>query len=243
MYNAQGKLSQADVLTRYAPLVRRLGLQLVAKMPASVDLDDLIQAGMIGLLDAASRYKEDQGAQFETYASQRIRGAMLDELRANDWLPRSMRKTSREVESAVHKVEQHLGRSASETEIAEYLNMPLDEYQAMLQDLHGSQLIYYEDFDRSADDEPFLDRYCVDRSDPLTALMDGSLRAALVDAIDKLPEREKLLMSLYYERGLNLREIGAVMEVSESRVCQLHSQAVARLRAKLREQAWSGIEA
>ena len=119
MYNAQGKISQADVLAKYAPLVRRLGLQLVAKMPASVDLDDLIQAGMIGLLDAASRYKEDQGAQFETYASQRIRGAMLDELRSNDWLPRSLRRTSREVETAVHKVEQHLGRSASETEIAE----------------------------------------------------------------------------------------------------------------------------
>ena len=169
MYNAQGKLSQSDVLTKYAPLVRRLGLQLVAKMPASVDLDDLIQAGMIGLMDAASRYKEDQGAQFETYASQRIRGAMLDELRANDWLPRSMRKTSREVESAVHKVEQNLGRSASETEIAEHMNMPLDEYQSMLQDLHGSQLIYYEDFDRSADDEPFLDRYCVDRRHGATA--------------------------------------------------------------------------
>src|SRR3978361_1074424 len=119
MYNAQGKLSQSEVLTRYAPLVRRLGLQLVAKMPASVDLDDLTQAGMIGLLDAASRYKEDHGAQFETYASQRIRGAMLDELRANDWLPPSMRKTSREVESAVHKVEQHLGRAASEKEGAD----------------------------------------------------------------------------------------------------------------------------
>lgn len=243
MYNAQGKLSQSDVLTRYAPLVRRLGLQLVAKMPASVDLDDLIQAGMIGLMDAASRYKEDQGAQFETYASQRIRGAMLDELRANDWLPRSMRKTSREVESAVHKVEQSLGRSASEVEIAEHMKLPLDEYQSMLQDLHGSQLIYYEDFDRSADDEPFLDRYCVDRSDPLSALLDESLRGALIEAIDRLPEREKLLMSLYYERGLNLREIGAVMEVSESRVCQLHSQAVARLRAKLREQEWTGVEA
>ncbi|KND55934.1 RNA polymerase sigma factor for flagellar operon [Candidatus Paraburkholderia kirkii] len=208
-------------------------------MPASVDLDDLIQAGMIGLMDAASRYKEDQGAQFETYASQRIRGAMLDELRANDWLPRSMRKASREVESAVHKVEQNLGRAASETEIAKHMNMPLDEYQSMLQDLHGSQLIYYEDFDRSADDEPFLDRYCVDRSDPLSALLDDSLRSALIDAIDKLPEGEKLLMSLYYERDLNLREIGAVMEVSESRVCQLHSQAVARLRSKLREQSWT----
>ncbi len=243
MYNAQGKISQAEVLTKYAPLVRRLGLQIVAKMPASVDLDDLIQAGMIGLLDAAGRYKEDQGAQFETYASQRIRGAMLDELRSNDWLPRSLRRTSREVETAVHKVEQNLGRSASETEIAEQLKMPLDEYQSMLQDLHGSQLIYYEDFDRSADDEPFLDRYCVDHSDPLSALLDDSLRSALVEAIDRLPDREKLLMSLYYERGMNLREIGAVMEVSESRVCQLHSQAVARLRTRLREMAWANAEA
>lgn len=242
MYNAQGKISQADVLARYAPLVRRLGLQLVAKMPASVDLDDLIQAGMIGLLDAANRYKEDQGAQFETYASQRIRGAMLDELRSNDWLPRSLRRTSREVEMAVHQVEQRLGRAASETEVAGHLNMPLDEYQSMLQDLHGSQLIYYEDFDRSAEDEPFLDRYCVDHTDPLSALLDDSLRGALVEAIDRLPEREKLLMSLYYERGMNLREIGAVMEVSESRVCQLHSQAVARLRTRLREMAWASAE-
>lgn len=218
MYNAQGKLStsamgeggmgQAEVLAKYAPLVRRLGLQLVAKMPASVDLDDLIQAGMIGLLDAASRYKEDQGAQFETYATQRIRGAMLDELRSNDWLPRSLRKTSREVEQAIHQVEQRLGRSANESEVATHLEMPLDDYQAMLQDLHGSQLIYYEDFDRSADDEPFLDRYRVDHSDPLSALLDEHLRAALVEAIDRLPEREKLLMSLYYERGLNPREIG-----------------------------------
>jgi len=223
--------------------VRRLGLQLVAKLPASVDLDDLIQAGLIALLNAASRYQEAQGAQFDTYASLRIRGAMLDELRANDWLPRSIRKTSREVESAVHKVEQKLGRAASETEIAAHLNVPLPEYQSMLQDLHGSQLIYYEDFDRSADDEPFLDRYCADRSDPLSALLDESLRGALIEAIDTLPEREKRLMSLYYERGLNLREIGAVMEVSESRVCQLHSQAVVRLRAKLREQAWVGAEA
>ena len=164
-------------------------------MPASVDLDDLIQAGMIGLLDAASRYKEDQGAQFETYASQRIRGAMLDELRANDWLPRSMRKTSREVETAVHKVEQISAGPRARQEMAEHLKMPLDEYQSMLQDLHGSQLIYYEDFDRSSDDEPFLDRYCVDKSDPLSALLDDSLRSALVEAIDRLPEREKLLMS------------------------------------------------
>src|ERR1700754_1989613 len=126
MYNAQGKISQADVLTKYTPLVRRLGLQLVAKMPASVDLDDLIQAGMIGLLDAASRYKEDQGAQFVTYASQRIRGAMLGELRSTDWLPRSVRRTSRELELAVHQVEHHLGRAARKAEISNHLKMPLE---------------------------------------------------------------------------------------------------------------------
>jgi RNA polymerase sigma factor for flagellar operon FliA len=239
MYTAQGKVTQSEVLTQYAPLVRRLALQLVAKLPASVDLDDLIQAGMIGLLDAAGRYKEDQGAQFETYASQRIRGAMLDELRSNDWLPRSLRKTSREVEQAVHEVEQQVGRAPSETEIAAHMEMPLGDYQGMLQDLHGSQLIYYEDFDRGGDDEPFLDRHCVDHSDPLSALLDDNLRSALIEAIERLPDREKLLMSLYYERGLNLREIGAVMEVSESRVCQLHSQAVTRLRARLREQSWT----
>src|ERR1700743_3160362 len=239
MYTPQGKVTQSEVLTQYAPLVRRLALQLVAKLPASVDLDDLIQAGMIGLLDAAGRYQEDRGAQFETYASQRIRGAMLDELRSTDWLPRSLRKTSREVEQAVHEVEQQVGRAPSETEIAAHMEMPLGDYQGMLQDLHGSQLIYYEDFDRGGDDEPFLDRHCVDHSDPLSALLDENLRSALIEAIDRLPDREKLLMSLYYERGLNLREIGAVMEVSESRVCQLHSQAVTRLRARLREQSWT----
>lgn len=240
MYTAQGKVAtSSEVLTQYAPLVRRLALQLIAKLPASVDLDDLIQAGMIGLMDAAGRYKEDQGAQFETYASQRIRGAMLDELRNNDWLPRSMRKTSREVEHAVHEVEQQLGRAPLEAEIAGHMKLPLDQYQTLLQELHGSQLIYYEDFDRGGDDEPFLDRFCVEHADPLAALLDEHLRAALIDAIDRLPEREKLLMGLYYEQGLNLREIGAVMEVSESRVCQLHSQAVTRLRARLRELAWA----
>jgi len=170
MYTSQGKVAtSSEVLTQYAPLVRRLALQLIAKLPASVDLDDLIQAGMIGLMDAAGRYKEDQGAQFETYASQRIRGSMLDELRNNDWLPRSMRKTSREVEHAVHEVEQQLGRAPLEAEIAGHMKLPLDEYQTLLQELHGSQLIYYEDFDRGGDDEPFLDRFCVDRADPLSS--------------------------------------------------------------------------
>lgn len=239
MYTARGKVDTNDTLTQYAPLVRRLALQLMAKLPASVELEDLIQAGMLGLLDAANRYQETQGAQFETYASQRIRGAMLDELRELDWASRGIRKTARQIEKAVQRLEQRLGRGPSESEIAGELSIGLAEYQQMLQDVHGCQLVYYEDFD-SADDEPFIDRICADPgADPLTMLLDEGLRGGVIDAIERLPEREKLLMSLYYDQGLNLREIGAVLEVSESRVCQLHSQAISRLRATLREKAWT----
>ncbi|VVE18020.1 RNA polymerase sigma70 [Pandoraea eparura] len=239
MYTARGKVDTNDTLTQYAPLVRRLALQLMAKLPASVELEDLIQAGMLGLLDAANRYQETQGAQFETYASQRIRGAMLDELRELDWASRGIRKTARQIEKAVQRLEQRLGRGPSESEIAGEMSIGLAEYQQMLQDVHGCQLVYYEDFD-SADDEPFIDRICADPgADPLTMLLDEGLRGGVIDAIERLPEREKLLMSLYYDQGLNLREIGAVLEVSESRVCQLHSQAISRLRATLREKAWT----
>ncbi|MBN4664818.1 RNA polymerase sigma factor FliA [Pandoraea nosoerga] len=239
MYTARGKVDTNDTLTQYAPLVRRLALQLMAKLPASVELEDLIQAGMLGLLDAANRYQETQGAQFETYASQRIRGAMLDELRELDWASRGIRKTARQIEQAVQRLEQRLGRGPSESEIAGEMSIGLAEYQQMLQDVHGCQLICYEDFE-SADEEPFIDRICADPgADPLTMLLDEGLRGGVVDAIERLPEREKLLMSLYYEQGLNLREIGAVLEVSESRVCQLHSQAISRLRATLREKAWT----
>ncbi|GAB3630452.1 RNA polymerase sigma70 [Pandoraea terrae] len=240
MYTARGKTDTNDTLTQYAPLVRRLALQLMAKLPASVELEDLVQAGMLGLLDAANRYQETQGAQFETYASQRIRGAMLDELRELDWASRGIRKTARQIEKAVQKLEQRLGRGPSESEIAGEMSVGLVEYQQMLQEVHGCQLIYYEDFE-SADEEPFIDRICADPgADPLTTLLDEGLRHGVVDAIERLPDREKLLMSLYYEQGLNLREIGAVLEVSESRVCQLHSQAISRLRATLRERAWTG---
>jgi RNA polymerase sigma factor for flagellar operon FliA len=211
-----------------------------AKLPPSVEVDDLVQAGMIGLLDAINRYEDNHGAQFETYAVLRIRGAMLDELRSSDWMPRSTRQNMRKVEAAMNALQQQLGRPPSESEVAKSLKLSLADYQDMLGDSGGHQLVYYEDFHDSEDgNDSFLDRYAVEEDDPLKALLDTDFRQAVIDAIDALPPREKMLMGLYYEEELNLKEIGAVMGVSESRVSQLHTQAVARLRAYLREQAWT----
>ena len=243
MYTPQGKLAQSapsELLAQHAPLVRRLALQMIARLPASVELDDLIQVGMMGLLDAAEKYQDDQGAKFETYASQRIRGAMLDELRANDWVSRGLRKSSRGVSMAVRAQEQKLGRAPNEREIAQELELPLEAYQQLLNEIHGCQLVYYEDFDRGDGEKRennFLDRQDhgdrVLADEPLTQLLQGDFRRQLVAAISELPEREQLLLSLYYDEELTLREIGAVLDVTQSRVCQLHSQAISRLRAGL----------
>ncbi len=234
MYTATGTLDTNARITTFAPLVRRMAHHLAARLPSSVQIDDIIQAGMIGLMDAAARFEESQGNQFETYATQRIRGAMLDELRSNDWLPRSTRKSLRRIESAMHKLEQRLGRAPSEIELAKELGVPLGEYQSMLQEARGYELLHLEDFSRD-DDDDFLERNLPDdRENPFERYKDSRFRAALVEAIEHLPEREKLLMGLYYEQELNFKEIAAVLEVSESRICQLHSQAVARLRTKLK---------
>ncbi|HQT27088.1 MAG TPA: RNA polymerase sigma factor FliA, partial [Burkholderiales bacterium] len=188
----------------------------------------------LGLLDAIQRFDATQGALFETYASQRIRGAMLDGLRANDWFPREVRRNSRRIEDAVHAVEQRLGRTASEREVADEMGVDLDEYQKLLLDVRGNQLVYYDDFDEEGE-EHFLDRHFGESdSGPLEMIMEEDFRKRLTQAIDQLPEREKLVMALYYEEELNLKEIGEVLGVGESRVCQLHSQAIARLRSKLK---------
>ncbi|MGE5650133.1 RNA polymerase sigma factor FliA [Noviherbaspirillum sp. UKPF54] len=241
MYTVSGKKDKNALLANHAPLVKRLAHQMMAKLPPSVEVDDLIQAGMMGLLDAINRYEDTHGAQFETYAVQRIRGSMLDELRSTDWLPRSIRQNMRKIEVAINTLQQRLGRPPGESEIAGELKMSLTEYQEMLSDGSGHQLIYYEDFHETEGNESFLDRHVIDEEgDPLRALLDGAFRGAVIEAIEALPEREKMLLGLYYEQELNLKEIGAVMGVSESRVCQLHSQAMARLRARLKEQAWTG---
>ena len=239
MYTVKGKADKNSLLTEHMPLVKRLAHQMKAKLPPSVEVDDLVQAGMMGLLDAINRYEENHGAQFETYAVLRIRGAMLDELRSSDWMPRSTRANMRKVEQAMATLQQQLGRPPSESEVAKSLKLSLADYQDLLGDSGGHQLVYYEDFHDEDGSEGFLDRYAVDDDDPLKSLLDTDFRQTVIDAIDALPPREKMLMGLYYEEELNLKEIGAVMGVSESRVSQLHTQAVARLRTYLRERAWT----
>jgi RNA polymerase sigma factor for flagellar operon FliA len=235
-YTAKGQFDRNALIKQYQPLVRRLAHHMMAKLPPSVEVDDLIQVGLIGLADALTRYEASQGVQFETFATQRIRGAMLDELRGNDYLSRGTRKQQRSIESAVHKLEQRMGRAPVESEIAREMGLTLLEYQELLGKVRGTQLVYLEDMSGDDGDQDFLDRHVADESfNPLAQLQDNRMREALVAGIKNLPEREQYVMSMYYEHDMNLKEIAAVLKVTESRVCQLHSQSIARLRVKLRE--------
>ena len=236
MYTEKGQLDRSALIKQYQPLVRRLAHYMMAKLPASVEVDDLIQVGLIGLADALSRYESAQGVQFETFATQRIRGAMLDELRGNDWMSRGSRKSQKEIETTMRRLEHRLGRSPIESEIAAEMGMSLPDYQSLLGKVRGTQLVYLEDMSRNGEeDDSFLDRHVADsEADPMNMLRDHRLRESLVAAIKSLPEREQYIMSMYYEQDMNLKEIAAVLDVTESRICQLHSQSIARLRAKMR---------
>ncbi len=237
-YKTDAVAPHLDV-TPYTPLVRKLAGMMISRLPASVELDDLVQVGLIGLIEASQQFDAAQGVLFETFASQRIRGAMLDELRRLDWLPRQARRNARQIEEAITRLEQEHGRPPREEEVADRLQMTLADYQSALFDCKGHQLLYYEDF-ASADEDgsasAFVDNVAdTHQGDPLETLRDGRFRQQLVEVIGQLPERDQLVMSLYYQQELNLKEIGAVLGVTESRVSQLHSQAVARIRARLQE--------
>ena len=222
-----------DLVEKHASLVKRIACHLINRLPASVQLEDLIQAGMIGLLEASRKYDETQGASFETYAGIRIRGSMLDEIRKNDWAPRSVHRKSRMVAEAVRNIENEQGRDARDVEIAEMLEMSLEDYYKILQDSCYHKVLSFEDMGSSEDSNSMLDNVSDNAPGIVDGLQNEDVRRVLTEAIAGLPERERLVMALYYDDELNLREIGAVMGVSESRVSQIHSQAVIRLQARM----------
>jgi RNA polymerase sigma factor for flagellar operon FliA len=225
--------SKSELVEHHASLVKRIAYHLVARLPATVDVEDLMQAGMIGLLDASYQFDATQGASFETYAGIRIRGAMLDEIRRNDWAPRSVHKKARDISEKMHEIEQRTGRNAKDSEVAEAMGISIHEYHHQLHDSAGHQLFSLEDFSDS--DEANAKPISHGISTPDEQTHSDNFQQALAHALDNLPERERLLMSLYYNDELNLKEIGEVLGVSESRVSQIHSQTVLRLRSKLRD--------
>jgi RNA polymerase sigma factor for flagellar operon FliA len=223
-----------DALVRkHADLVKRIAYHLAGRLPPQVDVEDLMQAGMMGLLEAAQHYATGRGASFETYAGIRIRGAMLDALRKLDWAPRSVHRKSRAAALALREVEGERGGEATEADVAAHMGVSLQEYQHIVQDALGCQLLRLNDAEDGEDST--LDRLPDAALDPQGVALVDSLRQAIMDAVNELPERERLVLSLYYEQELNLKEIGAVLKVTESRVCQLHGQALLRLKSRLGE--------
>lgn len=232
-YVQMQRLPVEELVVRHSDLVRRIAYHLMARLPSSVEVGDLIQSGMIGLIEAARNYLPARAANFETYAGIRIRGAMLDELRKSDWTPRSVHRKYREVCDAIRQVEAETGADAEDAVVAKRLGMALDEYHAILADAASCRVLSLSA--SGADDDDPLDVVDEAMPTPEASTEDLGMRTALASAIERLPEREKMVMSLYYERELNLKEIGEVLNVSESRVCQIHGQALIRLRARLRD--------
>ncbi|WP_423202079.1 RNA polymerase sigma factor FliA [Legionella fairfieldensis] len=231
-YGKVNQQTQETLVKTHALMVKRIAHHLLGRLPHSVQFDDLIQAGMLGLLEAVRHYDSTKGASFETYAGIRIRGHMLDEVRRNDWVPRSVYRNSRMISEAVKRVENRLGRDAKDSEVAAELNLSLDDYYDMLQDSAGSQLYGFDDLGVTDD---ILKGDGGEFSEPhINALRDDMINQ-LSQIIAGLPKNERLVLSLYYEQDLNLKEIGEVLGVSESRVSQIHSQATLRIRSRLPE--------
>jgi RNA polymerase sigma factor FliA len=219
------------VVNRYRPLVKRIAYHLLSRLPSSIQADDLVQAGLIGLLEADKHYDPAQGASFETYAGIRIHGAMLDEIRRSDWVPRSVHRKVREVAEVIRKIENREGRDARDSEVASALGISLAEYHQILRDAAGCHLFSLDEL--TATGELRFDNSQIALPGPCDTLQQSVFQQALNDAIAGLPERERLVIALYYDKEFNMRKIGDALGISESRVCQIHGQAAARLRARL----------
>ena len=231
MYVSMQAGSTDDLVVQHVPLVKRIAYHLLGKLPDTVLVEDLIQAGMLGLLEAVKNFDVTQGASFETYAGIRVRGAMLDEVRRSDWTPRSVHRKARKVAEAIRQIESNTGRDAKDTEVAELLGIEMEEYGQILQDTINCRVLSVEELTQEGDHQ--FQGSQQNREDPLNRLSDLNFNKALAEAIMTLPERERLVISLYYVDEFNLREIGQVLEISESRVSQISSQAMLRLRARL----------
>ncbi|MFO0334893.1 MAG: RNA polymerase sigma factor FliA [Pseudomonadota bacterium] len=228
-------VSAEQLCLRHADLVKRIAYHLVSRLPPSVEVDDLIQAGMIGLLDAARHYTASRGANFETYAGIRVRGAMLDEVRKSDWTPRSVHRTVREMAEATRRIENETGHEARPADVARALGMSVEDYHRALQDAASCRMFSFDPVGSGADEDSPVLHARDERPGPAENIEDAEFRRALAAAIDGLPQREKLVLSLYYDEELNLKEIGRVLDVSESRVCQIHGQALVRVRSRMGE--------
>jgi RNA polymerase sigma factor for flagellar operon FliA len=226
--------SGSELITRYAFLVKRIAHHLMGRLPPSVQLEDLVQAGMIGLLEASKNYNVTKGASFETYAGIRIRGSMIDEIRKGDWAPRSVHRNTRKIAQAIREVENKTGRDARDFEVAQYMNIELAVYHQMLQDTNGTRIFGFEDL--SVNQDTISEGLVGQLPSPLDRLQKEDFQKTLSHAIASLPERERLVLALYYEEELNLREVGEVLGVSESRISQIHSQAMLRLQARMKDE-------
>jgi RNA polymerase sigma factor for flagellar operon FliA len=231
-YNSQ--IDKTALLEQHTVLVKRIAYHLLARLPASVQVDDLIQSGMIGLFEAANNFDNSKGASFETFAGIRIRGAMLDEMRRGDWTPRSVHKNSRMISEAIKQLEAQFGRDVSDIEVAEKLDISLNDYHHILSEVSTGKILGIDDLGVNEDAIKLSDDCIGD--DPYQSIEQRAFKKGLVQCIKSLPEREALVLSLYYDEELNLREIGQVLDVSESRVSQIHSQAMHRLKARM--QSW-----
>lgn len=230
MYADVQKDQRDQRIIEHIGLVKRIAYHLIARLPSSVQVDDLIQSGMVGLIEASKNYDPSQGASFETYAGIRVRGSMLDDVRHADWSPRSLYRKMRQVREAVHEIENETGRDAKDQEIADKLKITLDEYHTIKRDSTNAQIF---SLDQADDDPGQQNRLKSSQDDPLESLQSSRFKSSLAQVIGSLTEREQMVMSLYYNEELNLKEIGEVLDISESRVCQIHSQALKNIRGKM----------
>ena len=233
MYASVRAGSTDEMVMQHAPLVKRIAYHLLNRLPDSVQVDDLIQAGMLGLLEAIKQYDATQGASFDTYAGIRIRGSMIDEIRRSDWTPRSVHKKARRVADAIRAIENKTGCEAKDADVAAYLGISIDEYNHILLDSSNCRMFSVEEVAQAGDH--YLEESQLQEEQAIDDLSRDGFQRALAKAIMGLPERERLIISLYYDEELNLREIGEVLNISESRVCQISTQAILRLRSRLSE--------